>query len=489
MMQKIERFLPHALLSLIFLLTYLALYFSAGGVFDDTDVSWHLATGELILNEGNLPATDPWSFASGGEPWYIISWMWDIVIAFAHRVADLQGVFLFTLIWVAGLAALLTHSLMQREKVGTDALIFTVFLGALCFINFAQSRPQIVGYLCILWTHLVLHKSRTDDSLRRLWILPVLMVFWVNNHGSFLAGLTLIGAYGLEALIVKRWVWFKHLFLIGVLCTLALLINPYGFHMYTAVMRSLHSFVTQYLVEWMPFIFSNNLGVSAWFLMFIMAGCLREPAVPLADKIISLLWLMAMLFSMRNAAVFFLVSAPAMAISLQKFSEQLAHLRTERPDFMPLLLQPGQRVRMFTAAVLVLAASMVLFPVLKNNPLILPEYDPSGAIGWLKQHAIGKRILNDYRYGGQLIYEMRGAVPLFVDGRAGTAYSEETLEEYIAFLKLKKGWDAIIEKYNISGIMVSNKNLFALAYADGQYHDKWKEAYRDDVASIYMRRR
>lgn len=489
MMQKIERFLPPALISLTFLITYLALYFSAVPLFDDTDVPWHLATGALILNEGALPATDPWSFASAGQTWYVISWMWDVIIAIVNGVTGEHGVFIFLLAFISIIAALLARNLTERKVVGTDALVLTLFMAALCFIDFAQARPQVIGYLCVVWTHGVLHKSRADESLRRLWTLPLIMVLWVNNHGSFLAGFTLIGAYGLEALFAKRWIWFKHLFIIGALCAVALLVNPYGFHMLTAVMRSLDSAVTQYLIEWMPFVFSNNLGVSVWFLVFVCVGCLREPAVPLADKIISLLWLVAMLFSMRNAAVFFLVSAPAIAISLQKLSEQLASIRTVRPDLMPLLLLPGQRLRMVAAAVVVLLVSAGMMGVLRGDSLISPDHNPTAAIAWLKEHAVGKRILNEYRYGGQLIYETRGAVPLFVDGRAGTAYSEETLKEYLAFLTMEKDWGVIVDKYNINGILVGNRNLFAIAYADGQYRDQWKEVYRDDVASIYMRKK
>lgn len=483
----IERFLPSALVSLAFAVTCAYLYFGAPALFRDPDTPWHLAIGDLLLAQGALPATDPWSFASGGQPWYIISWMWDIVLALVHRAFDLQGVFMFTVMLISAVIALMAYSLMQRERVGTDALILTLFLAAFGFVEFSSARPHVIGYICILVTHLLLHRSRASDG-KGLWLLPLLMVLWVNNHGSFLAGFTLLGAYGLEALITRRFAWFKRLFVIGLLCLPALLVNPYGIHMYDAVMRTLDSVVTQYLYEWMPFVFSNSLGISAWFLVFVLMGSVREPSVPIADKIISVLWLLAMLFSMRSAAIFILVSAPMMAISLQRFVEQMASIRTVRPDVGLALQRPGMRLRMALLAIMLSIAGSFMVGGLRGEAAIMPEKDSGAAIAWLKEHAAGKRVLNSYDYGGRLIFETQGSVPVFADGRAGTAYSEEVLAEAITFAQLQKGWETIAVKYRADYMLVDSASRFAEAYADGQYRNAWKEAYRDKVAAIYKRR-
>jgi hypothetical protein len=489
MIAKIKRYLPPALLSLTFLLTYICLYFGGLPLLDDPDTSWHLATGMRIINEGNIPATDSWSFASANEQWYIISWLWDVLIAAIDNLLGLKGVYLFTLIFASAVATLLAYSLCERKDVGSDALILTLFIVALCFIDFATARPQLVGYLCIVWMQLLLHRSRSDERLERLWGNPALMLILVNTHGSFIAGFTLIGAYGLEALIARRWSWFKHLCVIGVACALVTLVNPYGFYIYAAVMRTLGGVLEHFVIEWQPFVFGKSLGISVWFMLFIVLGCLRESKVPLADKIISLLWFLAMLASMRNAAVFFLVSAPAIAISLQGFSEQWAHVRTTRPDVLQLLSEPSLRLRVFALAACVPIASIVLLDVVKPHSLATPARDPGPAIAWLKEHAVGKRIFNEYDYGGRLIYETRGTVPIFADGRADTAYSRTTLTEYLAIISMEKGWEKLIAKYRVDGIFVGNQDPFAVSYVGGQFHDKWKEVFRDDVASVYLRRR
>jgi hypothetical protein len=489
MMQKLERYTPPAFISLVFLLSYVCLYFGAMPLFADPDTGWHLATGDLILREGKLPATDPWSFAAAGQPWYIISWLWDVKIELIHRMLGLSGVFFFTILAMAALGALLAYSLTKREYIGSDAMILTLLIMGISLIEYASPRPHIAAYFFIVITHMILHRSRTREHSRALFAIPAMMIAWVNIHGSFLVGLTLLGAYGLEALVARRFAWFKRLFLIGVLCLPMLLLNPYGIEMYTAVMRTLHSVITQYIVEWLPFVFGNSLGLSIAFLVFFCAGPLRERRVPLADKIISLIWLLAMLFSTRNAIIFLLVSAPALALALQSFSDQLVAFRTVRPDPLQPLSAAKLKPRMALAAIALVLGTVWLQPVLRSDILYAPDKDPGAAVAWLKEHAIGKRILNDYEYGGRLIFETRGTVPVFVDGRSGTAYSEQVLGEYIGFMMLLAGWDKIVDAYRIDGIFVENESVFARAYAAGQYRREWKEAYRDGVASIYLRKR
>lgn len=487
--ETMKKYLPPALASLSFILAYLYLYFAALPLFQDADVPWHLATGELILKQGKLPLTDPWSFASNGEPWYIISWLWDIIMALVSSALGLKGLFLFTIAMPALAVALLAYALLNRREAGGDAIILTLFMVAIGMADFTVARPHLAAYLFIVISQLVLHKSRNNETSRALWLLPLLMIPWVNMHGSFLVMFTLLGAYGLEAIFTRRWSWLKQLLIISAASVVALLINPYGITMAVAVMRTLDSVITRYIMEWLPFVFGNSLGISAWLIIFIVAGIAREPRVPVADKILSLAWLLVTLFSMRNAMVFLLVSAPALAIGLDALAKQLASIRTPRPDMLLTLQAPGMRERLAIAAVVIVIAGAPLLHMLRGQTYLTPDDDAAAAIAYLQEHLRGKRILNDYSYGGRIIYETGGTTPIFVDGRAGTAYSEAILSDYLAFLQLEKDWERAMEKYRIDGIMSGNDLPFAKAYATGQYREHWKQVYHDEVAGVYMRKK
>src|ERR1044071_3473255 len=84
---------------------------SSWTIFNDGDVSWHIATGRWIIEHGRLPTTDPFSFTWAGKPWVPIEWLAEVIYASAYRLAG-----------YAGVAALVTAALM--------ALHATVFFNA-----------------------------------------------------------------------------------------------------------------------------------------------------------------------------------------------------------------------------------------------------------------------------------------------------------------------------------------------------------------------
>lgn len=478
---------PLALLA--FLLAYLYFYGAAAPLFGDPDVPWHIATGDLIRSIGAIPVTDSWSFTADGQPWYIISWLWDVLISVLHQGAGTAGLFVFAAALSAGLVGLLASNLGERKDAGTDAIILTLLLATLSLIGFAAARPQLAGYVFILVYHRLLHRSRSAASMRALFWLPVVMALWVNMHGSFIAGFSLTGAYALEAAMLRRWQWFKQLCLIGATCALAALCNPYGIDMYLGVWRTLNSAITSNISEWLPFVLGDDLGTSAWFVMFVLASGMRDHSIPIADRIVAMIWWLAMLVSTRNASIFILVSAPYVAINAQRWVEALDSIRKERADLGNTLARDGMARKLGVAVVGVVAASMALLPVLRGDThLVSPNKDPRNAIAYLREHYPAKRFLSDYTLGGLIIYSTRGAVPVFVDGRAGTAYPEEVLNDYMDLLKLNDGWEKLAERYRLNGIMIARDQPFDTAYASGRYHGEWREVYRDRVASIFVRK-
>lgn len=478
---------PTAFSLLVFLVAYVHFYINAMPLFSDSDTPWHIMAGYAIRDAGGLPEHDPWAFVPAGQPWYNISWLWDIGLSYLDQWGGAKLLFIFAALCGSVIMAMLSTNISLRKETGSDAKILTLLIAALVMMEFVSVRPQMASCMAIILFHRWLHQSRVEENSRMLWWLPFIMALWVNIHGSFFVGFILLGAYGVEALWYRRRAWFKHLFAIGLVCLLAFLANPYGIHLVTAILRTLDSVISKNIQEWMPFVFGKSLGISAWLMIFILASSLREKTIPLADKILSVTWLVAMFFSIRNSAVFLLVSAPYMAISLQRFADALAHVRTERADVLEGLAKPRMAQKLAAAAVVLVAASALLVDVLKGEKYrVDPEKDAGAEIAQLIGHYADKRILNDYGLGGRIIYESKGRMKLFVDGRAGTAYSEELLADYLDFLFQNTGWQKVIDKYDIDGVFIRNASPFAAAYDNGQYHDQWRRVYEGKQASLYL---
>ena len=54
---------------------------SSKTIFNDGDVSWHIATGQWILDHRAIPHTDPFSFTWAGKPWVPIEWLAEVIYA------------------------------------------------------------------------------------------------------------------------------------------------------------------------------------------------------------------------------------------------------------------------------------------------------------------------------------------------------------------------------------------------------------------------
>src|SRR5207237_7119291 len=75
-------------------------------IFNDGDVSWHIATGRWIIDHHAIPRTDPFSFTWFGKPWVPIEWLAEVLYGGAYRRAGYGGV-----------AALVTAALMALHAI------------------------------------------------------------------------------------------------------------------------------------------------------------------------------------------------------------------------------------------------------------------------------------------------------------------------------------------------------------------------------------
>ena len=47
---------------------------------EDPDYYWHLMNGELVLSNGGIPRTDPFSYTAGDRPWVMHEWLFEVIL-------------------------------------------------------------------------------------------------------------------------------------------------------------------------------------------------------------------------------------------------------------------------------------------------------------------------------------------------------------------------------------------------------------------------
>src|SRR5206468_11897697 len=198
---------------------------SSQTIFNDGDVSWHIATGEWILDHRAIPPTDPFSFSWFGKPWVPIEWLAEVTYAGAYRLAG-----------YAGVAALVTAALMALHAVvygnasrWVRGALLPIVAMDFVLMPMLLARPHLLTWpLLAFWTWLML-RAREQDRAPPLYA-AALMILWANLHGGFVIGLAIAAAFGLEALVdsADKPRAFRQWLVFGIACGLACLVNGNG---------------------------------------------------------------------------------------------------------------------------------------------------------------------------------------------------------------------------------------------------------------------
>ena len=109
-------------------------------------------------------------------------------------------------------------------------------------------------------------------------------------------------------------------------------------------------------------------------------------------------------------------------------------------------------------------------------------------VRYLQSHFSHARLLNHWNYGGILIFRDRGAIPVFVDGRASTAYPDDLLRDFFKLSQFEineAAWDAVLAKYKIDTVLWIKTHEELRQFLVGKRG--WKEAYTGSYASIYAK--
>src|SRR5512137_2782536 len=159
----------------------------------DPDLWWHIKNGQNILAAHRWPTTDPFSFTVAGQPWISTEWLGDVLIGAVERVAGLQG--LEALLIALGGCIMVALYVFATLRSGNSKAGFVATAVLLVLANASFSlRPQMVGYLFLILTLIALEQFRGGNA-KYVWFLPVLLLVWVNAHGSFVIGMVAIAAY------------------------------------------------------------------------------------------------------------------------------------------------------------------------------------------------------------------------------------------------------------------------------------------------------
>ena len=440
----------------------------APAVLNDGDTYWHLATGAWIIAHGQVPRVDIFSFSRPGIPWVAHEWLSEALMGMAFRLTGWSGVLILV---AAGLG--LAGWLMVRRIAGSLSGITLLVVCVLAFACMAPSvlvRPHLLALpVLIAWT-IELMDARAEDRAPRL-VFAGLMLLWANLHGGYVFGFLLAGAFGLEALIAagrKPWPVIRGWGLFGALSLAACLTTPHG------IMGLIYPFQIMTLnflpniTEWAPENFAHPSGLQLALFVTLFVGLSRGMRVP-PVRLILLLLLVYMALEHRRHQLVLAGVAPLL------LAGPLAAALGQTPaGRLPL----ARGALAGCAALLVLIAGVRLaVPVVRHDDL----NTPATALAHVPAELARQPVLNDYGFGGYLIF--KGVKP-FIDGRSdmygeafSNAYFRATAPDAARLTNL-------LGQYNITWTILSpsDPTVAAMDHMPG-----WRRLYADRYAVVHER--
>lgn len=494
MRNKLSLFLP-TIANLLFVIPFLCLsFYPVNSLLEDADTGYHIRAGEYILDTFSIPRHDIFSFLSPPIPWTAHEWLSEVIMAIVHRAFGLTGVVIFFAVLISLVYCLLYRMNCTRKKNNIVLAILVTLLVMLSSKLHWLARPHIFSQILIVVWYFIL-KAYHYRNKNYLYLLPLLMVLWVNLHGGFIAGFILLGVYCIGNIVQsfssdaeKRSLSRKKtatLAFVSVLCLLAALINPYGYHILLFpfnlvsnrfLMDHVSEFISPDFHEFVPFKY-------LLFLMISLFAVSRE-RLDAIELLLVLIFTNMALYSARHIPLFAIISFP---IILRQGEALLQEKKGAFTDFL--------KKRSDVIASVEKTATGYVWPVV--GVLIVVFFGATGklefafdaskkpvaAVEFLKSEPIQGNMFNDDEFGDYIIYAAWPNYRVFFDGRSDM-YGAERMKDYIKVINMETGWETVLEKYNINWIIYNSKSILSRVLIK----DKgWRLIYSDKVATIFVR--
>ena len=470
-----------------FIIIFALLFALATRIPIDTDTWWHLRSGEHTLTQGMIHA-DPFSFTFNGQPWINHSWGAQVVMLAFWRVAGNLGLAVFTsLLATAGMY------MVYRMSAGNVYLRgFALVIGAATAAVFWSPRPQMFTFFlsAVILYLLYLYKREKVD---RLWLIPVVMLLWVNLHAGFsiafilmggvIAGEVLANLFNSGGEHVISWTRLRKLVIVALVSVAALVLNPYGLQIYGVPFQTVSIGALQdFIQEWNSPNFHER---QTWPFIALLLGVLgaagaSQRRLEWSDFVLVSGTAFMGLLAGRNIALFAVVATPVLTYDLQSILE-------ERGWVLKTIKRPTRQMARLNAVLvtLVLVGSLAKVLLVLDGETVAEAQEmflPVQATRFLNEGDISGPIFNSYNWGGFLILNAPD-MPVFVDGRTDL-YGDEFLQTYLHTATGGDGWRDTLAEYDIQTVLVEAQSGLARQLRD---EPGWTLDYEDDLAVIFTR--
>jgi hypothetical protein len=414
-----------------------------------TDLTYHLRAGAEVLDTGQIPARDGWTFTARGLPWVDQQWGGQVLLELVFRAGGWVGLVVLRAALVGWIFGAL-FELCRRHGLGLRVASWLTLGAFVVTMPALALRPQLLG-MALFAVTLLLVAGRHEHP-RRLWLVPVVTLLWANLHGSFFLGPVVLGLVWLADLgeTGRR----RHLPLVVAMVSLVTAcVTPFGPAVWSyAVGVGASPEISRRITEWQPPSLRDVTGIVFFASMLLVAAFLarRDRPVPWATLAWLGFFLLIGLYAVRGVAWWPMAAVAAIATLV----EPGRGLPANRLEPRAIRLANGG-----LAAALVVAgiALLPLWRPIDENlgaPVGVVSQAPAEITGELRRIALpADRLFNPQRWGSWFEFAIP-ELPVAIDSRI-ELFPAEIWDAYSTVEAGGSGWDAVLERWAVTIIVTA----------------------------------
>ncbi|HEX2957412.1 MAG TPA: hypothetical protein VHO70_11300, partial [Chitinispirillaceae bacterium] len=435
----------------------------------DYDFWARLAVGSIFFQTGWVPHHDIFSYVPTKAQWIDHEWGASVIFYGAAKFLGVWGFFLLKAVIIFLVLLFIIKIIRMHKETGSVGIVYIMLTEFSLFPGVgAVIRCQMFTYLFFALWLFQLENIRKNGN-KNLWIFPVTMLFWVNMHGGFIAGIGLLVIYAIGELLNRKNP-YKYLIILGMILPFTL-INPYGVNFWKYIIEAtLMSRPT--VPEWYPIrldgpnqiIMGFKVHYLIGFFMFVVLTAiafLRQ--ILQKEKLDWTKYLLAttLLYigcSHQRHIIFFVI-----AMSALFYNQYILLLNFVKSIIAKLLKIKNNKllnvINFSLGHVLLLILLFRIFPFLHFDIILNPKEYPYGSFEFIRQNKLSGSLATTFKWSSYAFWKLYPQCKVLVDGRYEEVYTNTVFNEAIQ-ISLKTGnWDDVIRKYN-TDILVLPKQLF-----------------------------
>ena len=464
-----------------------------------TDLWGHLCFGRWIVQQEQLPSSEPFAAAPTVEPFTNIPWLAQVLGYMVERSWGAEGLVAAHAILLTISCGLCMAAIRARGGLAVTAVLGAVIGYVLALPTSGTIRPQLFGI--VLFPLVLLAHSHWKDRKWPLICLPILFAGWANLHGSFAVGLAALGCISAgrtwdrwvetgklrEALAepVDRRGWWILLFCLAAVC-----LNPLGPRLLLVVAFFGRTEALSQISEWRPLVlksFSGSLFFSTLVVTFFLVRRSRR-RFSASDVLLLFAFGILALSSLRMLVWWAIVWPWAMAPHMPSLWSTAERAETMR--LRPNMASANTMRTLFAMAtvfmtVLCTPSSQALVSGRPRGIGVLTSTDtPLYVSDHLKENGIQGAIFAPMDWGDFLVWHTNDAMRPLVYTHVHLV-KPQVWQDYLDIRRGSSRWLELADKYGLDYLLLSRTRGNSLRQAV-QANDRTKLIYRDQQCLLFQ---